>query len=189
MPLRSLDAAMAARAAHDGAAMALAHGTYNVRPWVIYESRDPLRAEHGRAGIDGVILETPFERVRYGAYLDAMQGTPVGAREVARLATEARSSLGVLVYAHSRSEDDRAFLAGFRDASISTGARRYRPRAIERFGPSSDFYDVGSFREERWTGSVTFRFDRPACAERSAITIRDPYGRVYRIDVDTARFR
>lgn len=168
--------------------MARMHGTYGVRPWVIYESRDPLRAEHGRAGVDGVILETPYERVRYNAYLDALQGKALDTREVARLGEDARSSLGVLVYAHGKDEQDRRFLQAFRHATLHTAGRSFEPRSIVRFGPSEDFYDVGSFREARFTGSITFRFDEPACAGPATVDLEDAYGRRYRIDLDTRRF-
>lgn len=168
--------------------MARTRGTYAVRPWVIYESRDPLRADHERADVDGVILETPYERVRYNAYLDALQGKALDAREIARLGDDARSMLGVLVYAHGKDEQDRRFLANFRRATLHTAGRTFEPRSIVRFGPSEDFYDVGSFREARFTGSVTFRFDEPACAGPATAYFEDAYGRRYRIDFDARRF-
>jgi hypothetical protein len=64
----------AQRAANDGIAMAKAHGYYGVVPWLLYQSRDPFRATHAQAGVDAVIVETPYERVRYESYLDRMQG-------------------------------------------------------------------------------------------------------------------
>jgi hypothetical protein len=168
--------------------MAKSHGVYSVRPWVVYESPDPLRAKHERPGIDAMILETPFERVRYEAYLEAIQGKPVTTSIVNALANDARGKLGLLVYAHSRSENDRGYLAAFRPAELIANGTVETPVDIVRFGPSQDFYDVGTFREERWTGSITYRFAAPRCNGPASVRFSDGHGREYRVNFDAERY-
>ncbi|HZZ64331.1 MAG TPA: hypothetical protein VFE17_02440 [Candidatus Baltobacteraceae bacterium] len=170
--------------------MAHEHGAYAVAPWVLYQSADPLRAAHGQAGVDAVIVETPFERVRYEAFLDAIQGLTVTPGMVSSMARQARSSIGFLVYAHSRTDEDHNFLQGFSPGVLilSTGAR-VPDDQIVRFGPSSDFYDVGTFREQRWVGSITYRFPLRSCDERGRFDFSDPYGHRYDLPFDLSRFR
>lgn len=164
----AFSARAAQQAALDGAHLARAHAAYGVRPWVLYQSKDPLSAIHGKAGVDAVIVETPYERVRYDAYLQAMQGLPVRPQDVARWRSHARNEFGFLVYAHSRSDADRTFL------------RRFRPAPSAHFGPSLDFYDVGTFREQRWAGSITYRFPVRTCDASGTFAFAGPYGKRYR---------
>lgn len=192
--LCTLTAAEARDAAHAGAAMAAARDPYSVRPWVLWDRKDPLRAAHGRADLDAVIVETPYERVRYDGYLQALQGLPVDDPHVERWRREAAGRLGFVVYAHSRTgaEREHGFLARFSRAELDLPA--HAPRApAERaiFGPSVDFYDVGTFREERYTGSLTYRFADPpgACPRRGTLRFRDAQGRAYAFPFDIARFR
>lgn len=170
--------------------MAQSRGSYGVAPWVLYQSADPLRAVHARAGIDAVIVETPYERVRYEAYLDRLQGDRVTPEAVAKMRHDALPEIGFLVYAHSRSEDDRGFLAGFHSAFIiPSGGSRITNRQTVRFGPSDDFYDVGTFREQRWVGSITYRFALKSCSQRGTLHFSDGYGRHYAFPFDLTRYR
>jgi hypothetical protein len=82
--------ALAQRAAREGAAMADARASYAVAPWVIYQSKNPLRATHGRAGVDAIVIETPYERVRYYGYLHRLQGDAITGSLVHRLYDGAR---------------------------------------------------------------------------------------------------
>lgn len=170
--------------------MVTGHTMYRVAPWVLYQSKDPLRAVHGRAGIDAVIVESPYERVRYEAYLTALQGDKVTPSDVRRMRAQAASQIGFLVYAHSRTDMERAFLAQYRPATIAlANGRVVRDDAIVRFGPSDDFYDVGSFREERWAGSITYRFPIASCSESGVLRLRDGYGRLYAFPFDLRKYR
>lgn len=177
-------------AASQGVQMAQERGSYGVAPWVLYQSADPLRAVHGRAGIDAVIVETPYERVRYESYLERLQGDRVTRQALAAMRREAQPEIGFLVYAHSRSENDRSFLAAFRPAFISPAAGGRIPEVqTVRFGPSDDFYDVGTFREERWVGSITYRFKLRSCSQRGTLHFSDGYGRKYAFPFDLTRYR
>ncbi|HET9029983.1 MAG TPA: hypothetical protein VFN49_07380, partial [Candidatus Aquilonibacter sp.] len=152
--LHAFTPALAEQAAREGAAMADAHDAYGVRPWLIYQSKDPLRAVHGKAGVDAIVIETPYERVRYYAYLHRLQGDSLSHALEMQLYEQARDRLGFVVYAHSKAATDQHFLSHFSRALLTSpsGIARSGRRAI--FGPSSDFYDVGTFREQRWVGSL-----------------------------------
>lgn len=188
--LTPLTLTLAAHAAREGAAMADGMRGYAVAPWVIYQSADPLRAQHDRAGVDAIVLETPYERVRYEAYLYRLQGERVGPARVRSLYDDARDRLGFLVYAHSAREDDHAFLTQFRRPSLTLeGGSPRAPTATSIFGPASDFYDVGTFREERLVGSISYAFTLPACAGPAHFNLRDGYGDRYNVRFDLARYR
>lgn len=169
--------AAAQHAATDGARMVEQHVPYGVRPWLLYQSPDPLRAVHGRAGVDAIVVETPYERLRYEAYLDALQGIRVTPRIVAAWRRQAQHEVGFLVYAHSRSQYDRSFL------------QRFHPAPAARFGPSDDFFDVGSFREQRWVGSITYRYPVSNCNERGVLRFTDGYGRQYHLPFNLSRYQ
>jgi hypothetical protein len=161
---------------------------------VLWDRQDALRAARGRADLDAVIVETPYERVRYEAYLQRLQGLPLGAAQVARWTREARGRFGFIVYAHSRTGDDaeRAFLDRFSQASVAyPGGAPLVSDQRAAFGPGPDFYDVGAFRETRYTGSLTYRFPAPngTCAPRGTLRFRDGNGRAYAFPFDLRRYR
>jgi hypothetical protein len=181
----------AAVAASQGRRSAVERGSYVVKPWVLYQSADPLRAERAQPGIDAVIVETPYERVRFESFLQTMQGTPLATAALARLRETAARHYGFIVYSHSRDGDDRDFLSRIGNASIAFGTgRTLAPVDVERFGPANDFYSVGDFRELRWTGSVTFRFTASTpCAAIGTFRFTDGYGRAYAYPFDFTRYK
>jgi hypothetical protein len=190
----SLSEAQAAKAATEGENMATEHGSYLVRPWVLHESADPLRAQPDLPGIDAVIVETPYERVRYNAYLTRLQGFHVTTAEVQQWRRESAGHLGFIVYAHSADEKQEKFLAQFHPATVmlrSGSTLAPAERAI--FGPASDFFDVGSFREERMVGSLTYRFaDAPGaagCDYVGTLRFSDGSGDAYAYPFDLRLFR
>lgn len=174
--------------------MAAAHDAYTVRPWVLWDSKDPLRAVHARADLDAVIVETPDEHLRYDGYMQALQGFTLGAAQVERFRREANGRFGFIVYAHSKTGGDAEakFLAKFSNAELTLPDGRVL-KASERayFGPSPDFYDVGTFREERYTGSLTYRFTAPGgrCPQAGVLRFRDGAGRAYRFPFDLSHYR
>jgi hypothetical protein len=174
--------------------MAAARRPYTVRPWVLWDSRDPLRAAHAQAGLDAVIVETPYERVRYEAYMQRLQALPVTPGRIEGWRRSASERFGFIVYAHSRGEAkaEERFLAAFAPATV-TLSDGTRLTAAERivFGPSLDFYTVGTFREQRWTGSLTYRFPLPPknCKPNGTLAFADGRGRQYRFPFDLSKYR
>jgi hypothetical protein len=161
---------------------------------VLWDRKDALRAVRGQADLDAVIAETPYERVRYEAYLQKLQGLPLGGALLARWTREAGGRFGFVVYAHSRSgeESERTFLARFSPATVTypDGTKLVSAERVV-FGPGPDFYDVGTFRDTRYTGSLTYRFAAPhgACEARGTLRFRDAYGRAYAFPFDLRRYR
>jgi len=174
--------------------MAGAHAPYTVRPWVLWDARDPLRAVHGRADLDAVIAETPYERLRYEAYLQVLQDLPLTDALVERWRRDAQGRFGFVVYGHSRGDgdSDMTFLRRFSPATVAfAGGPRGVSTERTPFGPDEDSYTVGTFREERYAGSVTYRFATPpgACRPAGVLTFTDAEGRRYRFAFDLARYR
>jgi hypothetical protein len=194
LALCALSPAGANRAAREGAAMAAARQPYTVRPWVLWDARDPLRAVHARADLDAVIVETPYERVRYEAYMERLQALPVTPAWIEGWRRAASGKFGFIVYAHSRGEanTEQRFLAAFSPATValSDGTRLTSTERVI-FGPSPDFYTVGTFREQRWTGSLTYRFPFPldTCKPKGTLAFADGLGRRYRFPFDLSKYR
>ncbi len=186
----------AEQADREGTAMGHASHPYTVAPWVIYQSKDPLRAQHGHAGIDAIIVETPYESLRYESYLNALQDDTTKPwykrrryrSQVVQLGAQDR--FGILVYAHSRTEIDREFFNHFHQPTLTLdGGTQLPPAGFQIFGPSTDFYDVDTFREERIVGSISFRFQLPMCAEPMQFELTDAYGNHYRVRFDLREYR
>jgi hypothetical protein len=192
LALCALTSADASRAAREGAALAASLRSYSVRPWVLWDRKDPLRAVHGRADLDAVIVETPYEHVRYDGYMQRLQGLPLGAVQIDRFRRDADGRYGFMVYAHSRTDDraEAGFLKKFSNASVQL-ANAVTLSAVERayVGSTPAFYDVGTFREERYTGSLTYRFPAPpsGCAPTGVLRFRDGRGHTYRFSFDLSR--
>jgi hypothetical protein len=189
-----LSSADAGHAAREGAAMAQAREAYSVRPWVLWDRKNPFAADRGRAGLDAVVVETPYERVRYEAYLQRLQALPVTTNEIERWRRDASGNVGFVVYAHSRSaaDSEATFLEQFANATLTLRpgeSMRASSRAI--FGARTDFYDVGTLREERYTGSLTYRFTpgNDRCRRSGTLRFADGYGKRYWFAFDLGRYR
>jgi hypothetical protein len=189
-----LSSADADHAAREGAVMAQAHEAYAVRPWLLWDRKNPFAADRGHAGLDAVVVETPYERVRYAAYLQRLQALPVTKDEIEQWRRDASRRIGFIVYAHSRSAADieMTFLERFANATLtlrSGETMRASSRAI--FGGRGGFYDVGTLREERYTGSLTYRFTiaNERCRRSGILRFADGYGEGYWFAFDLARYR
>ncbi len=132
--------------------------------------------------------------MRYEAYLQRLQDLPLGPAQVAGWARAAGGRFGFIVYAHSRSgaEGEKRFLARFSSATVERpGATALRADQRAIFGPGEDFYDVGRFRDARYTGSLTYRFTARggACRPAGTLRFRDGAGRAYAFPFDLRRYR
>jgi hypothetical protein len=187
----ALSPAQMQHAYREGAALALASRPYAVAPWVIYQSKDPLRAQRDRAGIDAIVVETPYERIRYHAYLESLQDDKPSIGFYSRIVeASAPDRFGILIYAHSRTEIDREFFNHFHQPTLTLDdGRRLAPGGFAIFGASTDFYDVDTFREERVVGSVSFAFPLPMCATPMQLDLTDAYGTHYRVRFDLRNYR
>lgn len=109
---------------------------------------------------------------------------------------ESAGTIGFVVYAHSRSDHDRGFMGAYGPAAISlAGNRHLNAHDVIRFGPSSDFYDVGDFRDARWTGALTYRFALPSglrdapCSIAGTLHFSDGHGHSYAHRFRLAQYR
>ncbi len=178
-----------------GKAFALAHQGYPVSSYVIYSVPDALTIPPGGGSVDGVVVATPFERVRYASYLAFTQNSAPGAVDIVRAA--AADEVDFLIFAHSSANLDRTFLAKFGEATLlSAHDVRLAPFTQTSFGPALDFYNVaGKGRQPRWVGYETIRFDLgplrtrgiDASRFRGALNFVDPYGRAYSLKFDLSQ--
>jgi hypothetical protein len=179
-----------------GAGMAAKHAGYSAQEYIAFAVRDALVLEPGEGSIDAVVVGTPFERVRYAAYLSAFEGDAPASSETSAAADP--DYLDFIVFAHSSAKDDQDFLRRFGPVTLRIGGLTLRPASMSTFGPAEDFFTVrGGARELRMLGYATFRFavsgtaGSPRDIPRSTgkLVIVDPYGRRYDIEIDLAKYR
>jgi hypothetical protein len=190
----ALSSVDAARAAREGAALAQTRTPYVVQPWVLWDRRAPTTAVRDRADLDAVVIETPYERVRSEGYLQRLQSYPVGSGQIEHWRREASDHLGFVVFAHSRTSEEREakFLTRFSRATVTLrGGPTLRAVTATVFGVNDDFYDVRGAREVRYTGALTYRFDNASPCRASVGTLRftDAQHRPYAITFDMTKYR
>ena len=110
---------------------------------------------------------------------------------------EAGDAVDIVVYARSRDPDDRGFLEriGRPALELVAAGRRLDPVGVEHGRPFSGSQlivdaDGGSRWRRGGSATLAFRFRlTPADTGSAAIDLNDGEGKMYRLDVDLARFR
>lgn len=137
------------------------HG-FEVKQYVLYGVRDPMKAPPGRGEVDAVIVGTPREMLMYRSYLANFQGQAFKLQKATRIARRLRDTIHFVVFAHAQSglPKDQDFLSHFSHFEFKTGSGTVlRPAGHTVFGPSKDFFSVpGKGREFLWLGTDTVRF-------------------------------
>jgi hypothetical protein len=176
-----------------GRRMAGAEGGYHVRDYVLFETDDALVARPGEGEIYAVTLRTPFERARWMSYARVRQGTSVTDAAVDAQAAEA---VDVIVYVRSTDARGRDVLDRIHLPVLTLDSRRrLDPLAVERgrpFRASQMVADADGLArpEERWLGTIAYRFELTSADAGSAtFEIVDGTGRTYRLETDLSRFR
>lgn len=198
-PLGAIETPLLPRSIGDavasGAAMAQHGGGYAVGPYVVYAAEDTLRVSDAAGPIEAVTVGTPYERLRYEAYLLAHQRKPFDRTAAAEYAATTATRLDFVVFLHSRADEGREFLSRYGGATLSAGGTTATPSAIERTTPVTDTYLAPGERVvERWLGQVTYRFDlaaNPALVNASSATFSfvDDRGVAHAYPVGLARLR
>jgi hypothetical protein len=176
-----------------GRRMASTEGGYHVRDYVLFETDDALVVQLGEGEIYAVTLRTPFERARWTSFLRARQGRSA---TDAAVDTQAVEAVDVIVYVRSTDSRGRDVLDRIHLPVLTLASRRrLEPVAVERGQPFRGSQMVvsadGRARpEERWLGTIVYRFRLTAAdAGSAAFEIVDGTGRTYRLEADLSRFR
>lgn len=155
--------------------------------------------------IDGVILSSPYERLRYEAYLAHLEKNPLTPEQAAAFAQQGNGKITFRVYSHSpfpvedeeeqwqlayrsdRINDDKdranSYLDFFKTATLKIGNRTYTAKPVID-GPYRDSFTLASGEAEtRNLGVVFYTFTIPNMPTSGAFTLnfKDSQGKPYAI--------
>lgn len=168
---------------------------YGFGTYLLFGVDDALHLS-GDQTVEAIVLGTPYERLRYQAYLLAHQQLPFTPEAIAAFDAAHGGELDVVIFAHSRSSDDRTFMQDFGAAALD-GANGVHLAAIgvERTEPILDvYYTADGAAVMRWLGQVTFRFDlgsggAPNPDAPLRFSFRDDRGEQHGVTFTPSRYR
>ena len=191
----SLSADAVAAAIGDGRAMAARGEGYTIGEYVLFGVDDAFHITGDDQTIEAVAVGTPFERLRFHAYLLAHEGRPNSDADTAQFLTAHRSTSELVVFVHSRSVADREFMQHFGAGTLDAGGE-LRAAEVSSTDPVLDsYYRLDGSVLKRWLGVVTYRFDLrddtalAGAAAPATFSFTDDRGGVHRYTLSLARYR
>jgi hypothetical protein len=153
--------ARVATATADGATMERGGDGYTIAPYLLFGVDDALHITDDDAIVEAVTLGTPYERLRFAAYLRSHQGLSFDAQDANEEAAADDGRIALIVSVHSRTERDRDFMTHF-GAGVLVGPDGTTLAAtnVRVSAPVIDaYYRLDGTVLHRWLGQVTYVFD------------------------------
>jgi hypothetical protein len=179
----------------EGGAMAARGEGYVIGTYLLFSVDDALHIAEDDQTIEAVVVATPYERLRFQAYLLAHEGRPAPGQGDQFLARD-RGVLEIVVYAHSRGPGDREFMQHFGAGALASAGTTRDAVQVTSTDPVIDSYYLSNGTVvKRWLGQVTYRFDLrndPALAAATApatLSFLDDRGAVRRYTLTLAGYR
>jgi hypothetical protein len=184
-----------AAAVGEGGAMAARGTGYAIGTYLLFGVDDALHIADDDQTIEAVIVATPYERLRFHAYLLAHEGRPAPGSGDQFVAGD-RDVLEIVVYAHSRGVGDREFMQHFGAGTLASAETTREAAQVTSTDPVIDSYYLSSGAVvKRWLGQVTYRFnlrDDPALAAATTpatFSFLDDRGAAHRYTLNLAGYR
>lgn len=154
-------AARVAAATADGAAMERGGDGYTIAPYLLFGVSDALHISDDDAIVEAVTLGTPYERLRFAAYLRSHQGLPFDAHDADEEAAADDGRVALIVSVHSRTERDRDFMMHFGSGVLEgPDGTTLAATNVRVSAPVIDaYYRPDGAVLHRWLGQVTYVFD------------------------------
>ena len=169
---------------------------YAIGAYLLFSVDDALHIVKDDETVEAVVVGTPYERLRFHAYLRAHEGMPETATGAATFAAQSTGMLEFVVFVHSRTANDREFMQRFGAGILEAGGRSHPATEVTRTDPALDaYYRPDGSVLKRWLGQVTYRFDlrgeEPAgtAATAAIFSFTDDAGAVHRYALIPARYR
>jgi hypothetical protein len=176
------------RAVTQGRQYASEHRGFVVAPYLLFGVSDAVQIQDGEQ-VEAVELATPYEAVRYRAFLSGFERTPLTQAALAAFVAQARTRVDLIAYVHSRSETDREFITAFGAGALTCPDGSTIASTALRSAPVRDVYVNGTTPTYRWRGQIRYRFelnDALLRCDPATFVFSDDRGRVYRVPVDLA---
>lgn len=169
-----------------------ADAPYPLAPNAIYHTADTLRLDPKNGDVDAVVIGTPWERVRYQAYIAGIGEEPITAAQAQERARLPDGSVAILIYAHGTQPDDQDFMTKFSNVQLRLAGRSLQPVEARRSGTSEAQYpDTPGEIGVRFAGTITYIFKLNPSQLKASGTFRftDPTGKTFALPLTLARYR
>ncbi|MFC4640332.1 hypothetical protein [Deinococcus hohokamensis] len=201
----SLTAAQVQAAKREGEAMNTRESGYIVGKYLVKAYNDDLILKPGSPEVDGVVLSTPYERLRYEAYLAHLENKPLSDAQAMTLARSYAGKLMFRLYSHSpyavedeleqwqqayltdkiavNPEREKSYLDFYKTATLTVAGKTYTAKPVVD-GPYRDNFVLPSGESDfRNLGVVFYTFNIPALPRTgtATLTFTDSRGKAYRI--------
>ena len=208
--LRAADTQQAVRA---GTEMVSPKSGYRVQDYLLHEYITDVRLRPDDPEVNAITLSTPFEALRYNAYVATYQRKELLPEEIEQVTAETAHTLTANVYAHSpftveeelaqflqayedEAEGDAAeqqsFLDFYSDATLTIGDQTLRATKVVD-GPYQDqFSPFSGTPEFRFLGVVRYTFDLEGVdteGKRGTLTFSDFSKREYSDVIQFDKYR
>jgi len=167
---------------------------YTFGPYVLFSSDDSMSVAGEKDPIEAIIVGTPYERLRFEAYVLAHQRKPFGGAVAANFASGQAGIIEFVLFLHGRSGQGREFISLYGNATVTDASgKQYAAEQTVRTTPVNDAYlGIGSSIVTRWLGQITYRFRLdPSLLPQSQLTFAftDDRGTEHRYPLALAKFR
>ena len=202
-----------AQAVKEGNAMLQAGGGYVWGPYLLHTYNEGIRLRPDSPEVDGVAMGTPYERLRYNAYLSAYQDQPLTSQQASTLARQVAGQLTFLIYSHSplsideeeeqwqlaydknpskpRPDREPSYLDLYKTATLTVDGTALSA-APQVDGPYRDDFTLPNGRADyRFLGVIRYTFDLSGVkgARQASLRFTDSRGKVYTQAIDLSAVR
>lgn len=209
----SLSAAQVSEAVKAGEAMSVSDGGYQLGSYLLVQYTVDVILHPNSPEVDGIVVSTPFEQLRYEAYLAHLEQKPLTSTQATDFARKAAGKLSFRVYTHSpyavdeedeqwqlayqkdriaaNPERPKSYLDFFKDAHLTVAGKKYVATPIVD-GPYVDNFTLPSGKATfRNLGVVFYTFnvgDLPTSG-KFTLSFKDSTGKAYNISSDLSKHR
>ncbi|GHF36719.1 hypothetical protein HNQ07_001287 [Deinococcus metalli] len=209
----TLTPAIVTEALKAGEAMSIQEGGYILGSYLLRAYNEDVILRPNSPEIDGVVLGTPFERLRYEAYLARLEGKPLTTAQATAFAQKLNHKITVRVYSHSpysvadeeeqwqlayktdrikaNPDKEKSYLDFFKPATMTVAGRKYAASPSVD-GPYRDNFTLPSGESDfRNLGVVSYTFDIPNLPASGPFTLsfKDSRGVPYTISGTLQQYR
>lgn len=209
----NLSAADSMQAKSEGAAMNVKDSGYVLGSYLLKAYNEDVILRPNTPEIDGIVLATPFEKIRYEAYLSNLEGKPLTDARAGTMAATLTDQLTFRVYSHSpfavddeeeqwqlaykadkiavNPDKQKSYLDFFKPATLTIAGKTYTAKPVVD-GPYRDNFTLPSGEAtSRNLGVVFYTFDVKNLPTKGGFAFKfdDSRGRAYNIKADLSSYR
>lgn len=209
----SLNQAQVSEATKAGEAMSVSDGGYVLGNYLLVQYTADVILRPDSPEVDGIVVSTPYEHLRYEAYLAHLEQKPLTSAQASDFAAKAAGKLTFRIYTHSPyavdEEDEqwqmayktdkiqvnpdrpKSYLDFFKTATLTVSGKKYTATPVID-GPYMDNFTLPSGKATfRNLGVVfyTFNVGNLPASGPFTLSFKDTSGKAYNISSDLSKHR